>query len=451
MNRVVFIGAIAPALNNKITPGVLPFGILSIASYLRKNGIESKIISTAFPDSFIEIKKSFPCDFVGISSMSGPYLKYAIVVAEWARKYYPKTKIIWGGPHASLFKDSLIEEGYADIVVQGVGEKQMLKIIQGDLSYCKEDFDINEFPDIDYSFIKKKYMDSMPEYNYFSSRGCPYRCSFCVASTIYNRKWYSKTVDKVKGELKEAQDKYNFNTVLFWDDNLFVDIDRLYKIIDGTNFKWKGYARIDRFAKLSDNTIYEFKKKGLSWVSFGVESGSQKTLNALNKEITAEQVRTVASKLDRCGLMVDFSFMGGIPGETYEDFAETLKVIKYIKKINRNYSVRLFRFTPYPGMAITKNIPLPKMNKEWVDIYYQKSNFFWVSKDINRVLDVFSAAGMYSEKPKNYGILFVLYSIYIFRIKYGIFVFPVESRLINFLNGIINKARIAKFKRRLFC
>jgi radical SAM superfamily enzyme YgiQ (UPF0313 family) len=369
--------------------------------------------------------------------------------------------------------EEVLREGLADYVIRGVGEKGMLSLVQGcelnstpGLSYLQdgelvrnnkdECFDINSLHEIDYALLSNN--STLKDiYPYFSSRGCPFNCSFCVSSELYNRKWYNKNEDKIVNELKLAWEKYKFNYVSFWDDNFFVDFKRVNRIISrllesGVKINWGGYCRVDAFCRHPDEEIINLRNKGLDWLSFGAESGSDITLNRLSKGTTVNNIKETALKLRRVGINGDFSFMGGLPGENIEEFGKTISLLRWIKENNSRISIRLFKFVPYPCMPIIKDIDidLPKNIYEWSNVTYQAASFKWVPDKINNTLDVFSAASMYSDKPKRFSIFTILYYLTQFRFRFNFFMFPIESRLINMVYTWINLNKHKQFERKIY-
>ncbi len=466
--KIMLIGAIAPPLGNRISLGCLPFGAMALSAYLKQKGANCKVISTALPNAVEEISSGLKdADLVGISSMSGPYLSYAISVAQNIRKIRPQLPIVWGGPHASLLEGELIINNLADYVIKGVGERSLLSLVdaidkpgnipaipgliwkdEGIIRKNNPDtsFDINELPQLDYSLVSARYPFLLTnEFSYFSSRGCPFNCSYCVASLLYNRCWYDKSEDKVVNELEEAYKTFNFKSVFFWDDNLFIDIKRLNNILSrldhsGIHFEWSGFCRADLFSKFSDSTITDFKRLGLKWVSIGAESGSQKILDMLDKGITIDHIRQTAVKIRKWDISCDFSFMGGIPLESAEDFQKTLDLTRWIKSVNPSASVRIFRFIPYPKMPIldsNKEISrfLPQNSYDWSQTTYQNTSFPWVPKNMRDSLATVSTISLYSQRPSGLSfkniILSILYYVSQFRFKTGIFHLPFESFVID--------------------
>lgn len=97
--RCLIIGTIAPPVGNKVSPGCLPFGAMALSGFLKIHGIDCKVVSTALPNAiegiFLDLSNF---DILGISSMSGPYLNYALAIVEKVRKIRPELPIVGGVP-----------------------------------------------------------------------------------------------------------------------------------------------------------------------------------------------------------------------------------------------------------------------------------------------------------------------------------------------------------------
>lgn len=484
--KCLLVGAIAPPLGNKVSPGCLPFGAMALSSFLKQQGIDCKVVSTALPGASEQILKNLDeVGLLGISSMSGPYLNYAISVAENVKKIRPDLPIVWGGPHASLMGEDLVSRNLADFAIKGVGERSLLMLIKslkGNSSFSSvpgliwrenggikqnnpdTNYNINDFPQLDYSVISDSYPSLLSEeFSYFTSRGCPFNCSYCVASIIYSRRWHNKSEDKVMEELRESYERFKFKSVFLWDDNLFVDTHRLINILSrldhfGISFQWSGFGRADLFSRFNDESIRELKKLGLKWISIGAESGSQNTLDRLDKGIKLEDIKQAVFKLKKWNISCDFSFMGGIPGETIEDFYKTLDLVRWIKDIIPLASVRIFKFIPYPKMPILSNNKainkfLPANTYGWSKVTYQNTNFPWVPKKMHSALAILSIASFYSEKPRRVVfkniIIAISYYINQIRFKINFFYFPFEAFLVGSLYNYLSLKILRRFNNEL--
>lgn len=481
----MLIGAIAPTLSGGVSSGCLPLGAMALSAYLRAQGIPCRVISTAFPDAAQAIRAALPeADLVGISSMTGHYLRYAIAVARKIKKERPELPVVWGGAHASLCDQELMRHDFVDFVIRGPGEKALRDLAHAlasrssvasipgltwkenaiiHVNPADPDFNIEELPPLDYSWLPGDISFLRDEFSYFTSRGCPHRCSYCVSSQLYHRLWYDKSVDKVVSELAEAYARYHFQSVYFWDDNVMVKISRLIDILAelarrGVRFRWSGFCRADLFARLSDTSIETLKDYGLAWLSIGAESGSQNTLDALDKGIRVDDIRVSARKLAHWDIPCDFSLMGGIPGENEADFRETLELGQWLYSTYRRASVRLFRFIPYPKMPILSRHPeldpvLPKDLYGWSDLLYQNARFPWVPPSVSRALDCLAPASLYSQRPtgRSLGDLGIGLLYYVARARWAtkIFALPWEGRAVETAYRRLMMSKLSRFERAL--
>lgn len=219
--------------NEKYAPRE-PLSILAIGSFLQSFGYKIVIIDTNLyhEDEVKERLISCVTDktiFIGFSLMTAQ-VPHAMELSKYLKGIGTKTPIVWGGIHPTLFPEQTSLDPYLDLVVFGPGESTTLeiarKIVSGDLDFnktkgiaCKgklheprEREDINTFSHFDYDLLDLKYyLGPSPHYllsegpiialNLLSSRGCPWRCSFCINYAIKNQ-WRALTPDRFLDELE---------------------------------------------------------------------------------------------------------------------------------------------------------------------------------------------------------------------------------------------------------
>ncbi|MBU1849749.1 MAG: cobalamin-dependent protein, partial [Nanoarchaeota archaeon] len=107
-----------------------PHGLLTMAAHLLKAGFDVKILDQRVNKNFKKnLKKALNESlFVGISSMTGLQLKFAINISKYIKKSYPKTSIVWGGIHATILPDVTIKEKFVDFIIKGEGEETILEL-----------------------------------------------------------------------------------------------------------------------------------------------------------------------------------------------------------------------------------------------------------------------------------------------------------------------------------
>lgn len=399
-----------------------PLGLAYLAAVLEQNDFEVRIMDC--PACAMDHEKlradlaSFEPTLVGIASMTAT-IPSALKSARVAKEVCPDAKVLMGGPHAT-FADAeiLTEEPAVDIIVRGEGEVTLLELAQnspkleklGEIKGItfKDNNQIVKTPDR--SFIQN--LDELPRPSYKSipidryriygkkflpimtSRGCPFQCSFCVASQMFGAKFRARSPKNVVDEIEWLRDVYGAQGVSFHDDTLTLDRKRILDICDEIinrkiKLAWGCQTRVDQISK---EVLAKMRKAGCNEVSFGVESGCQRILDAVKKKVSIEQSENAVKWAKEEGLFVAVSTIIGYPGETKETMKQTLDLIHRIKPDD----VWLCLATPYPGTelrALVKNMGW-KMSDDWT-LYNTMNPIFEVpnlpSEDISRMRKSFYA------------------------------------------------------------
>jgi anaerobic magnesium-protoporphyrin IX monomethyl ester cyclase len=380
-------------------------GVCYLASYLREKGYEVQLVDEiSGEDFFSKIKKT---DIVGLSSISA-YMNRSFKLAEEIKKKFD-VPIVMGGPHASVLPELTLGNPNVDYVVLGEGELPLLELMSGKdpkdikaLGYKEggeikvnhgfnmiQDIDTIPFPARDLLnmkfYLSKK--DSFPGMDItsapiFTSRGCPYRCSFCSANVVRGRGVRYNSADYVIEELQHVISTYRPQSVFFWDDLFISNKNRLFEICDrmiklGLNKKivWTCNSRAD---SLDDETMRIIKEAGCVQLQIGFESGSQKMLDYLKcKTIKVEQNQAAVDMCKKYNMRVLGFFIIGNPNETKEDIDQTINFIKS----NPIDFTALSTATPYPGTQMwddyLKMYDITDISKiNWDSFWHGKSTFF---------------------------------------------------------------------------
>ncbi|MFH8760228.1 B12-binding domain-containing radical SAM protein [Streptomyces atroolivaceus] len=203
------------------------------------------------------------------------------------------------------------------------------------------------------------------EANIVGSRGCPYNCTFCGAAVSANPDLTIRvrSPENIIGELDRLHDTYGVTAFRFVDD-LFLGVGR---VIDeqmdaftrnriGERYVWDATGRINVLNRLGDRDLDRLVQNGLREVALGIESGSDRILQAMDKRIDAEMTERVAHRLVRHGIGVKGYFILGFPGETHDDIAATVRHIRNLWAIADNnpgdIRASVFEFRPYPGTPV---------------------------------------------------------------------------------------------------
>lgn len=399
---------------------LIPLQYLYLSSVLVENGYHCQILDMRLEDFRSCNLNNTLC--VGITSMTGPMIKYAIEFAKFVRQNSPRTPIVWGGTHASMVPEQTVESQYADIVVRGEGEMTLLELVNAlekdkplnnirGVTF-KENGKVISNPNRDYMNlntipIKLPYnLIKIDKYNIYdfpihTSRGCPHNCAFCY-NLIFNRRSFRyKTAERVLDEIEYILKNFPVTHLdINWEDNFFVNKERVKRICEGIierglDFHWHSFCRVDYASKYDEAFLKLVEKSGCTMLSYGGESGSQEILDSvINKGITIEQILETTRKMSKTNMMQQISFMCGVPGETYEDFSATCNLIDEIVRINPKAEiVGLFPYTPYPGTPLIEAVKekynfLPYETLEQWQEYriFRAFGSTWVDKRFARML-----------------------------------------------------------------
>ena len=340
--------------------GFAPIGIMSLSAVLKREGHECVMFDQAnieTPNEVIvdEIRKRQPA-VVGLSFLSTTSYPYAKIMARQIRAADSKVRLAFGGVFASLNSQLVkLQCPEVDFVCRGDGEQLILDLIErlddpdeipgvtwqkdGKLVHnpsrpIERDLDQWPFPDresLPLDFIESMPLDvpavlSMERFTTMqTSRGCPWPCIFCDIPVFNEGKWRSRSAEHVVAEFKHLQEN-GYGAVYFVDDHFLLKPKRIEAICEGINeagvtIQWGCEGRVDSAAQ---HMFPIMAKAHCRTIMFGLESGSQKILDRLDKEQTLEEVETAVTNAKKAGIeIVHGFFVVGSPDETVEDLRST--------------------------------------------------------------------------------------------------------------------------------
>ena len=290
------------------------------------------------------VRKEAPA-VLGLSVFRGT-LPTSLFAFQQVRREYPHIKTVMGGGIFSQELDTrspdfagfLEKTPYIDAFIVGEGETLFLKWLQGELQpeqkvYTPvdirgENLDLDTAPAPDISGFDLKYYPYLPAY---ASRSCPFQCSFC-AETIYWGKFRKMGVAQVVRQLETLHQVHRHQLFLMCDSLLNPVITPLAEELRRRQLPvyWDGYLRADREVCDKANTIL-WRNGGFYRARLGIESGAPHVLELMGKKITPLQIKTAVSNLAEAGIKTTTYWVIGHPGETEEDFRQTLDLIEVLK------------------------------------------------------------------------------------------------------------------------
>jgi radical SAM superfamily enzyme YgiQ (UPF0313 family) len=274
--------------------------------------------------------------------------------------------------------ETLVTAPEIDIIVRGEGEetiiellralehKQPLSKIEG-ISYrkdgrvesnpvCSKIVDLDSLPFLAYHLLPwKRYKPhpphgrALPFAAIITSRGCPYRCSYC-SKPVFGNKFRGQSPERVVEEINYHKRGLGIKEFAFYDDVFTLNKRRAYAIVDemmgrGLKIHWTCETRADLVDK---ELLRRMKQAGCYSIAYGIESASQEIVNTLNRDVTIEQVEEAVRLSQEVGLQTIGYFMIGSPGESRETIRQTIQFAKKLKLDFAQFSVT----TPYPGTKL---------------------------------------------------------------------------------------------------
>lgn len=340
-----------------------PLGIQTLAPVLRQNGHHVEMFDTCHPQMRAQhvaraVRQERP-DVIALSFLSVTSYPEVKDIARRLKAQAPEIPIIAGGAFASINADLILGD-CPDIDCVGIGEGEELlpdylshlhdpgsvaglvwrsdaQVVRNSPRPLIEDLD--RFPYPDRTSLTIDYVESLPldvpavlSLDKFctmqTSRGCPYSCIYCDIPAVSQRRWRYRSAEHVLGEMQQLSDM-GYRSIYLTDDHFLLKRQRIKAICTGIiqrklRFHWGCEGRVD---SLAVDQLSLMSKANCAALAFGLESGTQKTLDRLGKNQTLAQIKRAVSEAKRQGIeRLHGFFIIGSPGETKADIMETFRL-----------------------------------------------------------------------------------------------------------------------------
>ncbi|HDQ59943.1 MAG TPA: B12-binding domain-containing radical SAM protein [Candidatus Woesearchaeota archaeon] len=406
--NVLFTTSAAPKISPFFTDEKRPpLGLGSLMSVVRNEGYNVFFVDNYLqPTNFIKegyLQKN-KIDYVGIYANTICYrdtLKMFNEIEDLRKKGIWNGKIVVGGPHTSVALDTIPD--FVDYVVQGEGERAILKILNGEAEgrIIREERikDLDSLPFQPWSIFAKLpydysclWMDTKPVFTMNTSRGCPFECAFCSVDSIWGKKYTDFSADRIINEIEYLVKNFGAKGIYFREDNFTLNRKRVEEFCTKlTNkklsIKWACETRVDTLC--DEELVKIMSDAGCEAVYLGVESGSQRILDILKKHITVEQIERCITLCKKHNIRTYCSLITGVPGETYDDYLLTKNLMKKLKPYAYTFSI----FVGIPHSELYKKVLDQKLYEHIDDIgllylpgYDAKTKYFY-GKDSKQFVD----------------------------------------------------------------
>lgn len=376
----------------RFVPRSVPIGVGILAGFMRKQGLSVKIIDQELVDININtIKYIFEqCKkprIVGVSVMTANVAS-GYRIAELIKSVDKEAVVVFGGIHATVMPDEILQSGNVDFVVKGEAEYTFLELIRqiqggslerdklenigyvedGRIVYAKTStkmVDVNEVPMFPYD------MYDSSQYNLgfiLTSRGCPFDCIFCSQRVITKRRYRYTSSERVIEELDYLINELKQPNVTFFDDYFTGNKQRVFELCE--MIQKKGFHKKASFGvqtrgdSINKELMKAMRAANFNSLMFGVETASENLMKLINKAETVQENVDAIRLAKEMGFAVEATFIFGFPTETFDDRFKTLALSHEIG-VDR---ARFNNATPYPGTAMYEMVK-DKIKKEpmWVN------------------------------------------------------------------------------------
>lgn len=373
-------------------------GLSMISGVLKAAGHETQLIhvneklfDVPTPAELVARVQAYDPGVIGFSVMTQQYA-WAVEAATVLREACPEIPTVVGGVHCTMVPDQVTSEGHFDVVAVGEGELAFRELV--DRLERGEDVrstpnmrfparsrfnrnltpivnPVDSFPDLaeiapnDYELFDMERIVASKNgwFGVLTSRGCPYKCTYCFNKEIVDRyvedgaakgaKDYLRhyPVPRIMEELKGLVTRYPEINTLLLDDDLFTlnrtfvrDFCEAYKASGiGRPFVLNAHVQV-----FDDEMAFMLADAGCRIVKYGLESGSPR----LRKEVLwrymkNETMKTAFWAAQNYGIHTSAFVMFGLPTETREEIMETLQLCAEIGMGRFRWAL----FFPFPGTA----------------------------------------------------------------------------------------------------
>ena len=306
-----------------------PWGIINIASYLKKYGYGVRLIDRPIPRFMSRVKeeiKGRDIAYVGISALTSQARDAEFLCSHFNKM---KKKIILGGLHYTILPDEGLKIG--DYVFKGEGERSLLDFLEngptGRIYEAKPLLDLDEIPLPTEDMINKFYV-KREFFTIMTSRGCPYNCTFCLDKKYTFNKVRYHSPAYVCDLIEMLGKSFGIRNFFIGDDIFISDKKRVMEICQEIKKRLlKIKFTVQTHSGIDDLELYqEMKDAGFVRICLGVESGSNEVLRAMNKQQTVEQARKTVEIIKKAGLEAHTNFMVGNILESEESLKATLEL-----------------------------------------------------------------------------------------------------------------------------
>jgi radical SAM superfamily enzyme YgiQ (UPF0313 family) len=306
-----------------------------------------------------------------------------IRIAKMAKTILPGIKAIFGGPHVSALKEKVLHDfSEVDFAVVGEGEHTLAELIKSgpgaysatrglvyrnndskiEFTGYREGIDLDSLPFPAYEKLDGYPLNyRLPIFNYpkspntscISSRGCPYKCSYCDRS-VFRNAYRFNSPEYLYAHLRYLKRRFGLKHINFYDDHFTLNRRRIedfsrMMIEKPLGMTFNCAARAEHI----DRELLQLMKSAGCWmISLGIETGDEDLLTQHRQNADLKMLKQKVYLIREAGIRTKGLLMMGLPGETTGSISKSMHYVSGLPLDDFNLS----KFTPFPGSPIYENI-----------------------------------------------------------------------------------------------
>lgn len=376
----------------------MPIGLISMSAYLKAycepgeldirlidfnielnalDRFEAASFGEFFSDFLATHYGDFEPDIVGVSSLFSPSYFNLLDLGRCSRELFPQALVIAGGHvPSSMYRHVLKNCPDFDALCYGEGEKPLLNLIQAadrrayiasspswvttEKIAANESFahdfvdDLDDLPFYDYELCQvERYginpamtayaaiEDKSNNFHVMTSRGCPFKCTFCASHKVHGRRMRYYSLERVRADFEQLRDRYGARTLVVQDDHFMGDKERARAIVEmiGEMKMTAVFQNGLALYALERPMLEALRRAGVNHLVLAIESGSDRVLkDIMKKPLKLHIAKRVADDCRELGIYANANILIGLPGETKQDIEDTRR---FLKTVNANWFIVL--------------------------------------------------------------------------------------------------------------
>ena len=386
----------------------MPLGLCALAGYLNARGHEARVLNADFDPRVgmrefdqHEMFRAYPeyrrvlsepghamwqetvrtieamhPDVLGMTAQVGSFGSVRMV-ASLFKQHNPDIPVVVGGPMASIAPEECLAAKAFDYVVHGEGEIPLAGLVEAlrdgrdpatvpGLALRRDgivvvterpepiqDLDSLPVPDRE-ALMGVQDFPSEGLGMLFTARGCPFRCAYCAASSVWGRQVRFRSVPKILEEMTIVAERWGLRRFTFKDDTFTLRRDRTRELCRGMLRQLPGitWSCLTRADCVDEELVRLMARAGCRHVELGLESGCPEVLEKIGKGETVEQVGRAVGWFRRAGVATALNIIVGFPGETPEQMRQSRDAALRM----RPSRILVSLLAPYPGTQISREL-----------------------------------------------------------------------------------------------